>query len=364
MKYEIDFIGIDKEGKDSDAICLRYFDEADNRFHIGIYDGGTKDYGIEMKEHIGKYYKQGNEEIVIDFVVCSHPHIDHAPGLLEILKEYKVRKVYMNRPWQYIDDLVGLVKDGRITENSLEDRLRDKYKYIDEIEKICEEKNIEIKEAFQGTIIDNRFRILSPTRSFYIELLIESNKTPEMDQKYECLIETEDFKRNNTSKLIDETWYMDSLREEVETDAENESSVIIYGDLDNERLLFVADAGIRAITKAMDYMDKLGINYKNIDIYQIPHHGGRHNVSPSLLNRLLGAIVGKDKEDGRKAFALVSKNSDQPKKMVTNAYKRRGIKVFETKGISIRHNNNMPKREGWGTVTPVQFYDKVEDWDD
>ena len=57
MKYEIDFIGINKEGKDADAICFRYFSESDNKYHIGIYDGGTTDYGIEMKNHIKKYYK-------------------------------------------------------------------------------------------------------------------------------------------------------------------------------------------------------------------------------------------------------------------------------------------------------------------
>ena len=105
MKYEIDFIGINKEGKDADAICFRYFNGNDNKYHIGIYDGGTNDYGIEMKDHIKKYYKQNSEKIVIDFVVCSHSDLDHASGLTEILNEFEVKKVYVNLPWLYVDEL-------------------------------------------------------------------------------------------------------------------------------------------------------------------------------------------------------------------------------------------------------------------
>lgn len=69
-------------------------------------------------------------------------------------------------------------------------------------------------------------------------------------------------------------------------------------------------------------------------------------------------------EDGRIALALASKNSDHPKKMVTNAYKRRGVKVFETKGQTIRHKHNTPNREGWNSAVPVKFYNEVEEWDD
>ena len=146
MKYEIDFIGINKEGKDADAICFRYFNGNDNKYHIGIYDGGTNDYGIEMKDHIKKYYKQNSEKIVIDFVVCSHSDLDHASGLTEILNEFEVKKVYVNLPWLYVDELYEIVKYGRITKNSLEEKLRDVYKYVDDIEKVCREKNIPILE--------------------------------------------------------------------------------------------------------------------------------------------------------------------------------------------------------------------------
>ena len=50
--------------------------------------------------------------------------------------------------------------------------------------------------------------------------------------------------------------------------------------------------------------------------------------------------------------------------MVTNAYKRRGVKVFETKGKTICHNYNTPEREGWSSAASVEFYEEVEEWED
>lgn len=362
MKYEIDFIGINKEGKDADAICFRYFNENDNKYHIGIYDGGTNDYGIEMKEHIKKYYKQNDEPIVIDFIVCSHSHEDHASGLTEILNEFTVKKVYMNRPWLYLEELYGRVKDGRITLNSLEEKLRNNYKYINDIETICKEKNIAIEETFEGKVIENKFKVLSPTKQFYMDLLVESDKTPEMEKQSRMQRIYHNVQR--AVNIILETWNIEHLREDVTTDPENEMSIILYGDMEEQKFLFVGDAGTRALNKAIDFTEKEYIDCKKINVYQIPHHGGRRNVSTSLLDRLLGKKVSEGYEDGRIAFALAAKNSDHPKKMVTNAYKRRGVKVFETKGETIRHQYNTPNREGWVSTTPVSFYDKVEEWDD
>lgn len=362
MKYEIDFIGVDKEGKDADAICFRYFNENDNKYHIGIYDGGTNDYGMEMKEHIKKYYKQNDEAIIIDFIVCSHSHEDHASGLTEILNEFDVKKVYMNRPWLYLEELYEIVKDGRITMNSLEERLKENYKYINDIETICGEKNIIIEETFEGKVIENKFKVLSPTKQFYMDLLVESNKTPEMEKQSRMQRIYHNVQR--AVNMLFETWNIENLRENVTTDPENEMSIILYGNMEEEKFLFVGDAGIRALNKAIDFMEKEYIDSKKIDVYQIPHHGGRRNVSTSLLNRLLGNKVTQGYEDGRVAFVMASKNSDHPKKMVTNAYKRRGVRVFETKGKTVRHCYNTPNREGWVSTTPVTFYHQVEEWDD
>lgn len=84
----------------------------------------------------------------------------------------------MNRPWLYIDEIWDKVNDGRITKDSLVRRLKEQYKYICDLENVAVEKGIEIIEAFQGTTIEDKLEILSPSKDFYLHLLVESNKTP------------------------------------------------------------------------------------------------------------------------------------------------------------------------------------------
>ena len=52
-------------------------------------------------------------------------------------------------------------------------------------------------------------------------------------------------------------------------------------------------------------------------------------MSPSLLNRLLGPIVADGERTKRMAIVSVGKNSDHPRKMVVNAFLRRGVPVYE-----------------------------------
>ena len=172
----------------------------------------------------------------------------------------------------------------------------------------------------------------------------------------------------STKKLVLnllETWDFETLREGEKTSAENETSVILRGIIDGSGFLLTGDAGIRALNKAMDYMELIGENIRSdISFYQIPHHGGRHNVSPSILNRMLGEKVKKGNTRNKTAFASVAKDSDHPLKMVTNAYIRRGVNTYKTEGnVVCHHNGDMPNRN-WIALKQIEFSDYVEDWDD
>ena len=113
------------------------------------------------------------------------------------------------------------------------------------------------------------------------------------------------------------------MRENVSTTAENEMSVVSYGEMDDNFLL-TGDAGIRALDKSITYSEEIGKSIKDtVNFIQVPHHGGRHNVSPSILNRLLGEIVEEENYTGNVAFVSVANDSDQPLQMVVNAFTRR-----------------------------------------
>ena len=362
MKYEIEFIGIkDETSKDADAVCFRYFDENQQRFIIGIYDGGTKSYGEALKNHLIQYYSEDGQNPIIDFVVCSHSDLDHASGLSVILENFEVKKIFMNRPWLYVEDVFDKVNDGRITKLSLEDRLRKSYSYINDLENLALEKEVEINESFEGIKISDKLTILSPSKEFFLELLIESQKTPLSE---ECQV-SESFisKIKTTIRMALESWSNELIREDVKTSAENEMSIVVWGDMEKDKLILMGDAGLRGINKAIDYAETLGIDVKEANFLQIPHHGGRHNVSPSLLNRLIGNIKKDNETPTKTAFVSVGKNSEHPKKMVVNAFIRRGVKVFEARTSTKRHYSNMPEREGWSSAISNQFSNEVEDWD-
>lgn len=362
MPYEIDFIGVSEETKDATAICMRW-QKADGGYLVGVFDGGLKAYGEQLKNHLNNYYFNGTSDKTIDFVICSHPHQDHAAGLAEILDNFTVKNLYMNMPWNHIDELYEKVKDGRITPASLEVRLKEKYTYIANLEELAKKHSIPISNAFEGTIIADKLTVLSPSKDFYLELLVESEKTP-LEEKDSLLEAAARFVKTIINKLK-ESWSDEQLREDVSTEPDNETSTIILGEMDEESFLLTGDVGIRGLQKALDYSSALGKNIKdNVKIYEIPHHGGRHNVSPSILNQLIGNIIEEGSETGKEAYVCSGKNSDHPLQMVVNAFIRRGTKVYKASGSTIcHHRGNMPVREGWSSVESTKFNTDVEEWD-
>ena len=378
MAYEIDFIGVsaEKASKDADAICLRWkvgYDRYDNpKYKVGVIDGGFNAHGEAMVEHMNMYYFDDADEEkslsdkIIDFIVVTHPDQDHTNGIINIIENFNVKKIYMNRPWLYIDDLFDKVNDGRITKESLKKRFKEKYKTIADIEDLAMKLNIPIYESFQGTTIEDKLLILSPSKEFSLQLLVESEKTPLTEEvslkniyeKYSCIVK---------EKILSlfESWYGEMLRENITTSAENETSVVIRGIVDDSGFLLTGDAGIRALTESMDYMEKIGENIiDEISFYQIPHHGGRRNVSPSVLDRMLGEVLREGEISDKKALASVAEHSDHPLKMVTNAYIRRGIQVYSTAGKIVTNcEGDMPNR-GWSPMVSIEFSKYVEDWEE
>ena len=364
MPYEIDFIGLDKETKDATAICMRW-KKGDGSYIVGVFDGGFTEYGDRLKEIMDQYYFDGFEGGHIDFVICSHPHKDHVPGLKTILENFDVDALYMNRPWQHIDSLYERVKDGCITKKNLEERLRANYSDIADLEDVALEQGVPIYDVFEGDVIEGRLTVLSPSEEFYLDLLAESHKTPVMESAtQDSILHSLRMLAEKTINFIKEAWGKDSLKENVSTEPDNETSTVIFGDMEEECFLLTGDVGIRGLRCAIDYANGIGRSIQeNVTFYEVPHHGGRCNVSPSILNDLLGEIVEEGTSPSKTAFVCTGKGTDHPRQMVVNAFVRRGVKVYTTAGQTIHHTRgDMPGRDGWTTLTALGFQENVEDW--
>lgn len=355
--YEIDFLPVGEGKKSGDAIALRY--RVGDKSFIHVVDGGTLDSGQKLSDHISTYYDGAT---CVDHVVCTHADGDHSSGLCKILETKVVGTLWMNRPWLYVDEIFPLVDDGRITKSSLKQRLRNSYSYISKLETLALEKGIEIKEAFTGEEV-GAFTICSPSRSTYIDLLVETNKTPSMTI-LEAAYEAAAGVIQKAANWLPETWGSETLRENSTTSAENEMSVVQYAVLDGVPIVLTGDAGPRALTEAADFAaGTLGHVAGELKFMQVPHHGSRHNVTPTVLDKWLGKAPDEEVEPALMAFASVAKEADSyPRRAVVNGFYRRGFRVYSTKGSTICHDRNGPDR-GWSSLSPHPFSNKVEDWD-
>ncbi len=356
MGIEIDFLPVGENTKNGDAIAVRYGVEGE--YTIMVVDGGHKDSGDKVVSHVKEYYGT----TYIDYVVNTHPDSDHVSGLITVLNELEVGKLYMHLPWEHSAEIKDLFKDGRITDNSLAEKIKNSLNKAHELYELALEKGIPVEEPFEGTTI-GQFTVLSPDENWYVNELVPD--FPNMPKKKEQNILQKSLSETYAKILawIDENWDTETLSENYDpTGARNESSVVLYGDFDGTKVMLTGDAGKDALTRASYYAETLKIDLTQCSLIQVPHHGSRRNVSPSVLDKIVGEKVAKGSTASKSAYVSVAKLSeDHPKKVVVNAFIRRGANVFKTKGNTIRYHKNMPKREGWVALTPLEFFDQVED---
>ena len=165
-----------------DAIAIRH--RQNNSDCIYVVDGGYADDGQKLVDHISKYYGNPSD---IDHVVLTHPDADHASGLATVLKEFNIGCLWMNRPWKHVDELMARFERYQDRDRLIA-RLKRDFPKAAELEEIADDKSIEIKDAFLGTWI-GKFTVLSPSKATYLDLVVESDKTPVPASKMAALLE-------------------------------------------------------------------------------------------------------------------------------------------------------------------------------
>lgn len=164
-QLQIDFLAVDSGEKSGDAIAFRYGNFSHRSlFKVVIIDGGTKDSGNKLVEHINQFYDT-NE---VDLVICTHPDADHASGLRQIMNQCVVNELWIHKPWDHSEHVCDLFHDGRITDNSLSERLQKAYTYAYELVTLAEDKGIPVREPFAGRQSEDfALTILGPTVDYY-----------------------------------------------------------------------------------------------------------------------------------------------------------------------------------------------------
>ena len=166
-------------------------------------------------------------------------------------------------------------------------------------------------------------------------------------------------------RIIPEDAYWETLREGGTTAAENESSVVLGGVLDGGVILLTADAGLRALEAAANHADAIGLPFQGaLRLFQVPHHGSRNNISPSMLDRIIGPMA--DFGSRVNTWCVVSagpQDDTHPRQVVVNALVRRGLEPASTREGSLLYVSQMKMRDGMGPVTHFRFSHQVEAYD-
>lgn len=355
--FEIDFLDVETASS-GDAITIRV---AQNGIQtVSVVDGGYADCGQKIIDHIKAHYGAVQS---IKHVVLTHPDGDHASGLKGVLENYTVERLWMNRPWEYANELISQYPTYNDLDR-LKTRLKGKYPHVRDLEKIANDKGILIETAFQGAVIGH-FTVMAPSKERFLALVLEDDdKAEEWEETAsETLAKSwlvEWAKR--TISFVASMWGDENLPEK-DTSPRNEMTVVQYANIGGVKILLTGDAGRRALRETIDYAPAVGLQLPGIDRFQVPHHGSRRNVSTEILDELLGPRHAQ-MPSTTSFTALISsalKDVHHPKKAVIRAMIHRGGDVISTEGKDIRTGWNAPARDGWGPVGGLAYPDEQED---
>lgn len=330
MKYEVDFLPVG-EGS-GDAIVIRYGDDKDG-YYLHVVDGGCAETTEAVINHINTFYPGYH----INHMVLSHADDDHAAGLIGVMEKIEVRNLWMNRPWLYADHILHHFH-GNFTQQGLIDNIKESHPYLVELERLATKKGAYIHEVFQGAQI-GAFTVLAPRRDRYVNSIPDFAKTP--DRYTTEAADSRGFGLLRSfvegAKKLLENWDIETLANSTETSASNESCVVQYAVLEDKGVLLTADVGTIGLMEAANFGAQLGLNRPKF--VQVPHHGSRHNVTPSVLDTWLGPKQSQGTVVGTAFCSVGSNKHDYPRAQVTNAFMRRGFKVYSTRTKWISHYN-------------------------
>ncbi|WP_293941563.1 MBL fold metallo-hydrolase [Sphingomonas sp.] len=369
MEYEIEFHPVGDASKAGDAISLRYWDGTNHQ--IIIVDGGTDTAGEVLVEHIRLHY---GADTHISHVINTHPDTDHACGLRAVLKNFSVGTLWLHGVWHHAEEMLPYFSDPRWTVGGLEKAIRKNYGVISELLDLAAEKNIPVYEPFQGTQI-GPLTVLSPSRWSYLRLVPQFRKTPAANtnalEADNMLLQSGGIASWIARALagamswITEDWSIELLKENPVTAAENETSTVLFGRFGDARILLTGDAGANALSWSIQFASNQGLPIFQPTLMQVPHHGSRSNVSPSVLNELLGPP--QTEGSPARGVAVVSAPKDDtthPRNMVMNAFLRRGYPVNKTQGAYYRQfSAGYPRRTNEVAAQPFEWFHQVENYD-
>ena len=372
MGYEVEFLPVGSGDCGGDCIVIRHGSLVNpENWFITVIDGGYAEDGKKAAEHIRQWY---GKTAYVNLLISTHPDADHCNGITSLLENIDVKSIWMHKPWEHGDVVKQLFQSGsQITSTTINDKLRKSLEAAHDVAELAAKKYIPVTEPFTGlTDPTGRFVVCGPTKAYYQTLVSQFDclGSGSLAAAVAALLKSGISAAKDVVAAVAEDWYTDGIHDDPKPiSPQNNSSVITLFRSDGRNFLFTADAGIPALTNAADWLEAQGFDFNSLSLVQVPHHGSRRNVGPTILDRLLGPRLAQPYDDTqRKRNAFVSAAKDggpkHPSKRVMNAFRRRGAPVTRDEtGITIRFDFEAPDR-GWKSISAQQFFPSVEGVDE
>lgn len=337
---EVEFIPVGEKTETGDAILCHFTDPGTGTERVVLVDGGFSDTADSIVSHVRSYYATHR----IDLMVCTHPDDDHINGLFGVLEQLQVDELVIHRPSAYgyssddvkagkVDDLIALARRQGTTVTTT---------------------------AFAGrSFFSGAITVAGPTEDYYEALLSEEITHDTLSARTRAVIRAAAQMIKNTLTPRGSDPGEGVLSDHGGTTARNNTSIVLDVQVDGWRVLLTGDAGAPALERAADHLEWTGRSTTLPSFIDVPHHGSRHNLTTSVMNRIAGPIVGATEQ--RTAFVSVGKEADEfPRPEVANAFTRRGYSVCATRGKTIRWSRGAPDRPGWVSITPLPWVEPDE----
>lgn len=338
--YELDLHPVEGSGvggKSGDAITARFTTPA-GRQAVIVVDGGYTDDGQRIVDHVQAYYGTSS----VDLAISTHPDADHINGLATVLTELDVAELMVHQPWRHAADTSEF--------SNLE--------AIEKLVAVAAERRTTVREPFTGEqACDGAVTILGPTTDFYADCVarhLQEVSTGTAAARMASAAPAGGLLTKATALVERALSFLpvETLGEDGDSGPRNDSSAITLLQLDGERFLLTGDAGITSLWGAATaYEAHVGGPFSTFPLrfFQPPHHGSRRNLSPSVLDHIVGT---KNRPHGVTG-ATISAAADDPKHpspKVTNALLRRGVTSSVTGSKTVCWSSPDAPDRGWTTA--------------
>lgn len=356
-EFEIEFCAVGDGSRSGDAIVCSWVETSTGVRRIVVVDGGYEKNGQEIVQLVHDRFGTSR----IDLAVNTHPDDDHTNGLVVILSECQVDELLVHMPWEH--GLSGSsLYSGRFADRRLPAAVM---KSLDGVRILAEEsleEGVTVSEPFAGcTRLGGVVEILGPTVPFY-ESLLPAFRGSSLSATAGAGVGTTVLSKTaGVLTRLRESLDIETLTDSGETSAENNSSAVVQFNFNGSRYLLTGDAGIPALTEVADRLEECGETPSTLRLVQVPHHGSKRNVGPSVLDRLLGPRLGIDLQERMAVVSAAPEGEPKhPARQVTNAFRRRGAPVWATQGRSLRYDFNAPLA-AYSPAQPLPFFDEVDE---